>query len=261
MSVRFDHRHVEYAMTHRIGAGGMSEACQRPEHVRAIATRLLQWKTAPETCQSCHSLPAVNLRSGLPICSRCRENRLLAMGQFDQAGARPTAFRADDETSTQKQLRGLSIVFNKPSLDMGFIEYIRPRAADRLMAEKPDLRALWNHDSSLTIGRYSAGTLRYEKVTRGVSVEIDPPSWARGQVESVDRRDITGQSFGFWTLEDGWWLEDGYPHREILDMEVIEVSVVSFPAYPDTTVRVENAGARSAWEVERHTRERLRLAR
>lgn len=261
MSVRFDARSLEYTMVRKVGAGGMAEACQRPDHVRAIATRLMGWTAAPETCQSCHSLPAFHLRGGVPICSRCRENRLIATGQFTREGARPTVLRADDNTSTQKQLRGLAIVFNKASLDMGFVEYIRPVAADRLIAERSDLRGLWNHDSSLTLARYSAGTLRYEKTTHGVAVEYDPPSWARGHVESVDRRDITGQSFGFFTLTDDWWLQDGIPHREILDMEVIEVSVVSFPAYPDTTIRVVNADARSVWEVERHTRERLRLAR
>lgn len=262
MSLRFEGRSVEYAMTHRIGAGGMSEACQRPDHVRSIATRLMNWKAAPEVCQSCHSLPAFHLRAGLPMCSRCRENRLIMSGQFDRAGAKPIAQRADDDTtSDQKQLRGLAIVFNKPSVDMGFIEYIRPAAADRLMSERPDLRGLWNHDSSITLARYSAGTMRYEKTTRGVAVEYDPPSWARGHVESVDRRDITGQSFGFYTLTDDWWLEDGYPHREITDMHVIETSVVSFPAYPDTTVKVVNGGARSVWEQERYTKERLRLAR
>lgn len=261
MSVRSDARSLEYTMARKVGAGGLSEACQRPDHVRAVATRLMQWKAAPETCQSCHSLPAFHLRGGLPVCSRCRENRLIATGQFDREGARPIVTRADDTTSDQKQLRGLAIVFNKKSVDMGFIEIIRPVAADRLIAERPDLRGLWNHDSSLTIARYSAGTMRYEKTSQGVAVEYDPPSWARGHVESVDRRDITGQSFGFYTLTDDWWLEDGIPHREILDMVVIETSVVSFPAYPDTTIKVVNADARSTWQVERQTRERLRLAR
>jgi len=263
MSVRFDSRQLEYTMTHRIGAGGFSEACQRPESVRGIATRLMAWKAAPETCQNCHSLPAVSLRAAIPLCSRCRENRDAFLGTLerDASGRTPTAVRASDDTSADKQLRGHSIVFNKKSVDMGFLEIIRPRAADRMMAEKPDLRALWNHDSSATLARYSAGTLRYEKVTRGVAVEIDPPRWAHGHVESVERRDITGQSFGFFTLEDDWHLEEGYPVREIFDMEVVEVSVVSFPAYPDTDIKVVNRDARSAWQIERSTKERLRLAR
>lgn len=261
--MRFDNRQLEYTMTHRIGAGGMSETCQRPEAVRSIATRLMGWRSAPETCQNCHALPAASLRSTLPLCSRCRENRNLDAGasfRFD-FGRAPVAQRADDNTSAEKQLRGHSIVFNKKSVDMGFYEIIRPRAVDRMMAEKPDLRALWNHDSSVTLARYSAGTLRFEKVTRGLAIEIDPPRWAHGHVESVERRDITGQSFGFFALDDDWHLEEGYPVREVFDMHVIEVSVVSFPAYPDTDIKVVNGGARSAWQIERETKERLRLAR
>lgn len=261
MSVRCDTRQIEYTMTHRIGAGGLSEACQRPESVRSIATRLMGWRAAPETCQNCHSLPAVSLRSALPLCGRCRENKIGVRGSVYEFGRTPAITRADDDTSKAQQLRGHSIVFNKKSVDMGFFEIIQPRAADRMINERPDLRALWNHDSSATIARYSAGTLRYEKVTRGVAVEIDPPRWAHGHVESVERRDITGQSFGFYTLEDDWHLEDGYPVREIFDMHVIEVSVVSFPAYPDTDIKVVNGDARSAWQVERSTSERLRMAR
>lgn len=258
MSGRFDVRQIERAMTH---LGGLSEACQRPEAVRSVATRLMGWTSAPETCQSCHSLPAFHLRNGLPMCSRCRENRLVNAGQFDAVGVKPTIQRADDNTSTQKQLRGLAIVFDRPSVDMGFIEYIRPRAVDRTMAERPDLRGLWNHDSNITLGRYSAGTLRFEKVSRGLAVEYDLPSWAREHIESVERRDITGQSFGFFTLEDDWHLEAGHPVREVFDMAVVETSVVSFPAYPDTTIHAVNASARSVWEQERATRDRLRLAR
>ncbi len=205
MSVRFDHRPLEYTMTHRIGAGGMSEACQRPEAVRAIATRLMGWRATPETCRNCHHLPAVSLRAAIPLCSRCRENRDAFLGALerDAVGRAPAVVRSDDNTSQDKQLRGHSFVFNKKSVDMGFFEIIRPRAADRMMADKPDLRALWNHDSSSTLARYSAGTLRYEKVTRGVAVEIDPPRWAHGHIESVERRDITGQSFANIGAFDG----------------------------------------------------------
>jgi len=180
----------------------------------------------------------------------------------DQSGARPTVLRADDDsTSNDKQLRGHMIVFNRKSVDMGFYEIVKPVAADRMMAERPDILALWSHDSSIPLGRSSAGTVRYEKVTRGVAIQIDPPSWAHGHVETVARGDVKGMSFGFFVLDDSWHLEDGYPVRELLDMHVIEGSPVAFPAYESTDLRVVNSSARSAWEIERSTKERLRLAR
>ena len=99
------------------------------------------------------------------------------------------------------------------------------------MREKPDVRALWNHDSSKVLARSKeAGTLRYVKRSLGVWIEMDPPHSASGYVESIERRDVTGMSFGFRVKSDGWWMENDTPHREILDMSVIEFSAVSFPA-------------------------------
>jgi HK97 family phage prohead protease len=145
-------------------------------------------------------------------------------------------------------------VFNAKSVDMGFVEIIRPVAADRLETEKPDLRGLWNHNSDQTIARVSAGTMRVEKRTRGVYATYVPPAWASSHLESVARRDITGQSFGFIAIDDQWHLEDSEPVREIFDMEVIETSAVAFPAYPQTTLRTVSAG-------ERHQDKSARLGR
>lgn len=251
---------IEIAMTQRVGPTGASERYLRPPSVRAIADRMQRWRGEPETCQNCHSLPAFSIRAGTPLCSRCRDNRML---QRVVASLRPHATRADEADETKRErLEGYAIVFNKKSVELwGFKEVIRPAAADRMEAEKPDLRALWNHNSDLTIGRVSAGTLTARKRTRGVWTEIEPPKWAQPQVESVERRDITGMSFAFIALEDDWHLEDGEVIREVLDMEVLEVSGVSFPAYPDTTLRVVNAGQRSSFAMERQSAERLRLAR
>jgi HK97 family phage prohead protease len=169
--------------------------------------------------------------------------------------------RAETEPDTV-QFRGLAIVFNQRSLDLGgFLEIIRPSAVDRFVSERPDLRALWAHNSQLPIGRLSAGTLRAEKTRQGLAVEVDPPRWAGGQIESVERRDVTGMSFGFIAITDEVHLEDTIVVREILDMQVIEVSPVSFPAYPQTTLRVVRGATRSLWMTERDTAARLRLAR
>lgn len=247
---------IEYTMTHRIGAGGQAERCQRPPSVVETADRVRRWAVQSETCQSCASLPAVTLRQGQAICSRCRENR--GLSHHGTLSRSPVALR--DDEGLPRQLRGLSIVFGKPSEDMGFVEYVDPAAVDRTLSEGIDVRALWNHDSSAPLGRLTAGTLRLHKASNGLMAEIDPPRWARSHVESVERRDVIGMSFAFQAVTDDWRLEDETPIRTLLDMRVYEVSGVTFPAYPDTTLRAVASGQRSDWFREEDTAHRLRMA-
>lgn len=260
MSLRSD-RPVEYAITHRAGSAGQVEVCSRPAPVREIAKRLWKWTSQPETCQNCTALPAVSVRAGVALCGRCLHHRAAALGHPDDLALPVHPVRAADAADSPQRLEGLAIVFNSRSVDLGgFTEIIKPSAGDRMEAEKPDMRALWSHNPDMTLGRVSAGTLRARKTMRGIAVEIDPPQGAAAQIESVQRRDVTGMSFGFMALEDDWHLEDGMPVREVIDMEIREVSPVAWPAYPATTLRAVPANQRTAWIRER-AEARMRLAR
>lgn len=142
-----------------------------------------------------------------------------------------------------KIIRGYAIVFNRLSENLGFFrEQIAPEAMDRTLSDHIDLRALVDHDSSRILGRITAGTLRVEKDGQGLVVEIDPPQTTSGQdiVESVRRRDVTGMSFAFRTLKDMWDETTTPPTRTVLDMLVREVSIVTFPAYPQTEVALRS---------------------
>jgi len=81
---------------------------------------------------------------------------------------------------------------------------------------------------------------------RGLAFEVTPPDteWARSVMTSVERGDIDQCSFGFVPVRERMVTENGEPIREILEVRLFDVSVVTFPAYPQTTVTAR------AWPAE-----------
>ena len=145
-------------------------------------------------------------------------------------------------------IRGYAIVYNRPSELLGFFrEQIAPEAMTRTLAEGLDLRALVDHDTAKPLGRLKAGSLRVETDAHGLRVEIDPPNTTYGHdiLESIRRGDVTGMSFAFRTMPDGerWDESVTPPLRTVTDMQVREVSVVTFPAYPQTEVALRSLEA------------------
>jgi HK97 family phage prohead protease len=149
----------------------------------------------------------------------------------------------DDEGDGLPSIRGHAAVFNKKSEDLGgFREVIMPGAFDSALERGDDVRALVDHDVSKIIGRTKAGTLTLNTDSKGLRVQITPPDTSVGRdiVESIRRKDIDSMSFGFRTIEDRWRTVDGEEIRELMDLELFDVSPVSFPAYPQTDVAVRS---------------------
>ncbi len=143
------------------------------------------------------------------------------------------------------KISGYAAVFNTLSDDLGaFREKIKKGAFANAL-KNSDVRALFNHDSNIVLGRQSAGTLTLKEDDHGLFMEVMPPDTqaARDLMISIERGDITGQSFGFSVKEDSWDKpsNDGPEIRTIIEIdELYDVSPVVFPAYPDTTVALRS---------------------
>jgi len=141
-------------------------------------------------------------------------------------------------------LKGRAIVTDSRSMDLGgFEEVISPAAIRSALSRRPDVLALWSHDSGEVLARASSGTLKLSQDGRGLLVEIDLPNTGRGRdtAELVGRRDVKGMSFGFQVLEDTWHREGNTLIRTVTDMVLVEISPVALPAYPATTLALVTA--------------------
>ena len=108
-----------------------------------------------------------------------------------------------------------------------------------------DIRALWQHDAAMVIGRTTAGTLLLRDDESGIYAESVPPdtSWARDALISIERGDVTGSSFGFYVDADEWVLTEREVIRRVKRGTLVEVSPVTFPAYPATSTSVRDKAA------------------
>jgi HK97 family phage prohead protease len=139
------------------------------------------------------------------------------------------------------RLVGHAAVYNSPSQDLGgFIEIVKPGAFTRTLTTDRDPLALVQHMPQLVLGRRSAGTLRLQEDQRGLAFEIDVPdtTTARDLLVSVERGDVRGASFAFSTPKGGdkWEMRGDQVVRELVDVDLHEITITAQPAYLDTEV-------------------------
>lgn len=157
--------------------------------------------------------------------------------------------RAIDESDGEPKVEGYPAMFDKYSEDLGgFVERIAPGAFKKSLKNGADVRALWNHDQNFVLGRTKSGTVKLREDDKGLYMINRPPNtqWARDLMVSIGRKDVTQMSFGFWVVDDEWKeRKDKPPVRTLNEVELVDVSVVTFPAYPDTKVALRSM---EAWQ-------------
>ncbi len=150
--------------------------------------------------------------------------------------------RAEKDEKGKKKVKGYAAVFNSLSEDLGgFREKINRNAFDNVLDD--DVVAVFNHDMNMVLGRSSSGTLKLSVDERGLFTEIDMPNTTLGNdlIELVERGDISKMSFGFYVDRDAWIESETDFVREVKEVKrLIDVSLVTKPAYNDTSVAVRS---------------------
>lgn len=143
-------------------------------------------------------------------------------------------------------VEGYASVFEKRSNNLGgFVEKVRNTAFTKTLKES-DVRALWNHDPQYVLGRTSAKTLELAVDDNGLYYRALLPNTTYGKdlAELLERRDVRESSFTFFKVQDEWDLtEEAYPQRTLVEVGLIDVAPVSFPAYDDATSGVARRAA------------------
>ncbi|HEM4282163.1 TPA: HK97 family phage prohead protease [Streptococcus suis] len=146
----------------------------------------------------------------------------------------------EEQESGDLILSGYFIKFDEETeLWPGYFEVIKREGVEKAIKDA-DIRALFNHDHSLVLGRTGNETVRLGVDDVGLFGDIiinkDDPQ-AVGAYARVQRGDVIGCSFGFFPIKiNTVERDDGSYLDTILDLEIFEVSPCTFPAYPQTEI-------------------------
>jgi hypothetical protein len=140
------------------------------------------------------------------------------------------------------RLRGYAAVFNDASVPLPFKETIAPGAFRKTLSETPDVRLLINHEG-LPLARTKNGTLTLSEDDRGLFMDavIADTSEGRDLYKLVERGDVDQMSFAFRVIRQKW--SEDRSTRTLTEVSLADgdVSVVTYPAYPTTTVEAREA--------------------
>ena len=158
-------------------------------------------------------------------------------------------------------LVGLAAVYDTPTTrqrDFPGTESIARGAFDGVLSD--DVVAVVNHDMTQLLGRTSSGTLRLTSRQDGLWMELDLPDTTLGRdVRTlVARGDLAGMSFTA-ALGQIERVKGGVVHRTF--SRLVDVSVVTSPAYRETSVAVRNADPNVVREQLLRARARVRTGR
>jgi hypothetical protein len=153
--------------------------------------------------------------------------------------------RAEKDTDNL-HLAGMPIVYEKPTVINdpagSYTEIIKRGALDD--ADISDTRLLYNHDLNKIPLARTPKTMTLTKSPAGLVMAAMLPDTeeARAIHTAVERGDLSGMSFAFVIPPGGDRWDLRTKTREILKIKkILEISVVPFPAYPESSVEARTA--------------------
>ena len=154
-------------------------------------------------------------------------------------------------TDAAPKIEGMAATFGTVA-DIGqFREVIQKGAFTRTLADPTqEIVCLFNHNEDVILGRKSAGTLTLEQTDRGLrfSCSVPETSAARDVYTNLKLGNIRECSFGFGIddpdTDESWQKEsDGTMLRTLKNVRLFDVSVVTFPAYSNTSASARHVVA------------------
>lgn len=144
-------------------------------------------------------------------------------------------------------LAGYAVRYNEPSalIAGAFTEIILPGTFTRSLASGNDVLALYQHDVKQVLGRTSNDTLSIREDANGLYFTLRPnegTTLGRDVIAMVKRGDIGGMSFTFRPDKKGarFDMRGATAMRYVSEASLLEVSLVTVPAYPTTTVNARH---------------------
>ena len=158
-----------------------------------------------------------------------KENRSVAYSNFELRAA-----------PDGKTLIGYAAVFDSPSEPLPWTEFVRRGAFTKTIKDGADVRLLIDHEG-VPLARTRSGTLTLVEDEIGLRVEasLDEMNPDAAKAMSAMRRgDISQMSFAFQTVKDAWSTDKRT--RELKEVRLYDVSIVTYPAYEETIAELRN---------------------
>ncbi|BBX01859.1 hypothetical protein BST36_20770 [Mycolicibacterium moriokaense] len=170
-----------------------------------------------------------------------------------------------ESTITGNKLGGYAAVYGQRANIGGYyFESLAPTAFRSVLASPElDVRGLFNHNPDKLLARTTNNSLRLSTDSHGLQFEMDLNDDIPAAVEVralVEAGLITGCSFGFIAGEQEWSTHEGRDLRTHIAVErLLDVSVVTYPAYQGTSVSLRSKPATES--IDGRTQQILARAR